>query len=687
MGAEIAAAGTTSSARPYLGHAVVDGNIRFLSVSQIVVFDPAQEGGCNRRWAFRYVFGKKEPSTPAQLAGQEYARQLEHYLKTGEDILQPVLRAAKHFFPRPGPDLEVERELGDIATAMKLREALLRPENASGRDMIAAEIRRVAGLTAAGIPLIGAADFRHRRGEYIDSDGMVRREDPGMRVVETADLKTTARIDAHISHGGHQYPGYAKTTEEILAHPQMVGYGVHGHNIYPDATHARLSHIYAQTKNGLAGAKRTGLLPVEEVLRRWERVEAVAREMEQVARAKEPKHVPPNLKSCNAFHRECPHAGYCVRPKGDVIDLFAIGSRGETTMTLSLFDMVKSNGVSTTTAPSSSPVPEVHTTAPMGLFAQAEAVAVPPLPVSPPLPDAEWQAKKDAERARLLAEDAVSKSAAARHPLEGLEGYAVGQNCAGNGYYANRNGQGFIPVEPGHACATCAPALPRIDAINPLDAPPVDPIAEADPLPPEVIATIENPELRQRAEEHARAHAARRLEAAQSSGKEGKVSGRCPAGHQRVVLAEGQDKRKYTCPVCGKRLGIKPSADGKEATLPGHLMPRTEDTTMTAAAPSASTSTVAGVAPPLPPATTAIPPLPPGIVPPPIPSLTVVPPLPPTAMVKKDLAAEIADQQPIEKIDFGKEAYRQYLRENYQASIAASLMEIVVRLRSGSAAR
>ena len=51
--------------KPFLGRAVQNGNVRFLSVSAIEKFDPSRYGGCERRWAFQCVFGKKEPQTQA----------------------------------------------------------------------------------------------------------------------------------------------------------------------------------------------------------------------------------------------------------------------------------------------------------------------------------------------------------------------------------------------------------------------------------------------------------------------------------------------------------------------------------------------------------------------------------------------------------------------------------------------
>ena len=397
--------------RPFLGRSVLDGRIRYSSVSQIRIFDPAPNdgGGCPRRWAFAYIYGKKETKTEAQKKGSnEYAKQLEILLKTGEDTLTPVLRAARHYFPRNGSDIESEKKLGDIEAAIQIREAMFLP----GADIpaLSKQLEQVAGLVAAGIPLDGAADFRHRRGEYIDENGSLVKEVFGSSVVEIGDLKTTSRINDHVSHQGNGklYRGYAKSVEEILKDHQMVSYGKHATVRYPDITHVRLSHIYAQTKNGFAAAKRTGLLTVDEVLRRFEVTEGVMRDMVSVAAsAKKPEDVPTNIRSCNAFNRECTHAPYCDRPKGTIDDLFQIQphlhSKGALQMN-SLFDTVKptQNGVASSTAASPS------------LFGAPVAAPPPPVPPPPPMSTADYQAAKDAELARLKAQEIVTR----RHPLE-----------------------------------------------------------------------------------------------------------------------------------------------------------------------------------------------------------------------------------------------------------------------------
>lgn len=506
--------------KPYLGHAVENGRIRFGSVSQIVIADHEQEGGCRRRWAFRYVFGKKEVKTAAQLAGNKFASSLETYLKTGYDAMEPELRVAKHLFPKydPARPLTVEEPLGDIAAAVKLREQLL--ANPLDADSLRPAIRRLAGLVANYVPLTGAADYAHRRQEYVDGDGVLRREDPGMVVCEVVDLKSTSKIDTTVSWAGVTYEGRAKTVEQILAHPQTLGYGVWAADKYPDLTHNRLGHVYIQTRGAKIASKRTGLLTVEEVRRRWTKYDALMAEMEDIAQASRPEDVPFNINSCFAFHRECDHAPYCDRS----------GARR------SIFDILGLKKENT-----------------VDLFNQ---LAAPPIPSTAPpvLSPEQREAAIAAETARLLAEDAAPPQ-----PRTGCGAPGCGEGCA-PGYVRTSGIASFAE------CTACKGTGRRpIGAILPPDAPVPSELASAAAVSPEARAEITDPALQIKVEAHARAHAAK----AQAT-VEGTSATWCIASGRRIVLDPNITVKSYLCPECGKKNSIKPSADKKEATLPRH---------------------------------------------------------------------------------------------------------------------
>ncbi len=620
----------------YLGRAIYHGRVRFLSVSAIKKYNPDDEG-CPRRWFYQFKEGKKEDATAAQTGGTGYAKQLEDYLKTGVDKMQPILRAAKHLFPVPGPDLEVEKDLAvDIGKALAFREMLFDVKNAPGFPMIRNELKRWAGLSVGDIPLTGAADCRHRRGTFVDVSGTVRPEDPGMRVCSIDDLKTTKRINDHTTSGGKVLSGYAMTVEEVVNDIQMVGYGVHEADAHPETTHVRLAHNYAQTANGFAAVRRMGLVPVERLRRRWESyVEPIGREMEGVAAASKAEDVPTNTGACRSYGRECPHMSYC-QPQRTISDLFEISGEGESMTTNGLFDNLTAAPVNGAAAPIS------HED--FGLF--GSPMVTPQLP--PPIPA---PIMSDADRAAGIAAERAKLIAARQNPLAlNLEGYTLGQNCNGIGYYQSSSGDrsGHIAVEPGHTCPACQkmPAAPHIGAVNPLDAPPFDPVAAAAALTQEQINAIPDPEIRGRAQALLKATEEQEALAKQAEGKPEKKSSNCSAGGTTILLTDKEKvSRKKICSGCNKELKIKDkdfTQDLSSMVVPKHRHPKAEaasvlvDHRTPPVAPAvpapvvvAPQTTLPAIAPEPPP----IPPAPPEFVPPVL--------LPPVEAVATHLPATI----------------------------------------------
>ncbi len=87
--------------------------LNFLSVSSVEKFDPTIAFGCPRAWGFRYIDGIRDEATDAKSTGDAVHEQLEHYLKTGEDVLSVIPRAGKHLIYEPGPGLVVEHDYLD----------------------------------------------------------------------------------------------------------------------------------------------------------------------------------------------------------------------------------------------------------------------------------------------------------------------------------------------------------------------------------------------------------------------------------------------------------------------------------------------------------------------------------------------------------------------------------------------
>ncbi len=558
---------TAKSDKVYHGSSIKNGLVRYTSVSQIKMFDASADEGCQRRWAFRYPWQKEKEESSAMSAGSEiYAKSLEYYLRSGEDTLVPVLRAVKHLFPTPNPilnDIEVEQQLGDLGAALVVRDALLRGDMSKGTE---ADVLRLSGLTAAGVPVTGAVDFRHQRQEYIDGNGLLRKEDPGMYVVETGDLKTTSRVNDHVTRTGTFQKGNAKTVEQILNDTQMLGYGKNAHVRYPKATHMRLSHVVAQTRNGLSGTKRTGLLAVDEVLRRVQRVDSVVREMIDVAaltgRGYTPELVPANLSACNSYHRECPHISYCPRVGVSIVDMIPkpelspnFDPKGPISMSIGnifLQSITPSNGAVAQPFVPSLPPPNP---------------SIPPLVLpTPTMSDAEHAAAVAAEKARLTAgtqPEVFAMCGACNAPLT-----VMNTSRLPDGKTIKHIGCTAIPTVP----------VTSIAAVNPPDSPPRDPVVEAAALPPEVIAAIPDAEVRARAQLHADETAARA--AAEKAAQPGaqKTSGNCPSGGTMLTLTDKQKaSRKYVCPTCAKEMKIKDSdfsEDFSQAKIGGHRSPK-----------------------------------------------------------------------------------------------------------------
>ena len=617
-------------AKPFLGRAIYQGKIQFLSVSQIVHFDP-EHNGCPARWYFERVEMKKGEETDkvdALKQGDDAAKILATYLKTGVDNLPPILLAGKHLLPKPGPDLEIEEDLApDILRAIDLRKDIL-----SGRVMPTpetwAQLERYAGVCAVGVPLVGAADFRHRRGEYVD-DGYLRKEDPGMRVAEIGDHKTTKRIEGYTTRGGHEVPGYAKSADEVCRHPQMVGYGRHAMLKWPDLTHVRLGHIYYQKAGTPTARKRHGLVSIEEVMRRFAKVESTVRTMAHVAAETDAKKVETNVKACRAYNRDCPHIAYCHRVVS-LNDLMSNNNvsgqkQGVQAMSASLFDSIP--GAQNSTPSQAPPPPPANSS--LSLFASLSSGAPPQLPVAPPAPPApkkmteeERAAAVEAEKQRLLAEE------------QGGDSLGFCSKCGTE--LSVLNTSRLVDQTLKHiGCKKDVPPLPHtVSSVNPADAPPRDPVREADPLLPEVIAQISEPNLRAYVQQHAAEATAR--EAATAPEQAQKSGGRCPGGEQRVTMTDKMKlNRKAPCPSCGKDFKVKDDQivieDGNVfAVLPRHNKPKDVP-----AAPAASPSPPP--APPAPPIVASPPP-----PPPPLPAVPAAPPLPPVA--PPTLAREIVKE-------------------------------------------
>ncbi|NTX51131.1 PD-(D/E)XK nuclease family protein [Myxococcus sp. CA039A] len=242
--------------------AVDGGVLNFLSVSQLKQFSL-----CPRRWHFAKVLRLPEPETKAQALGIEGHAQLEHYLRTGEDVLGDVARAGRHLLPAPGADLLVEESFGTPSP-----------------------------LSADGVPFIGHIDLINPR-----------------RLAEGVLRVTDHKFSSNVARYGATPTQLADASTE--AGLQMVGYGVWAalsDARFPGVRVLELEHLYFQTRGAKRAASVLASVSVEHVTREWtEKVVPMVRRMREVARATRTADAPPNFGACEKYGG-CPFKAQCL---------------------------------------------------------------------------------------------------------------------------------------------------------------------------------------------------------------------------------------------------------------------------------------------------------------------------------------------------------------------------------------
>lgn len=570
----------TDPEAPFTGHAVYNKVLRFTSVTQISMFDKKSEG-CPRKWVFRYAFGKKLIKAKYFKDGSNFAKQLEQYLKTGEDVLPPTLRPVKKYLPVPGADLEVEQKFAtgpngkgkDIEKAIAVREQLVQLRRSEHANMPAfkmqishqqKQILEYAGLVVHDVPIEGAADVRHRRGVFVDEDGALRGEVPGMIVVETGDLKTMSRIHPEKIHSGPNagtiLPSYAKTAAQICEDVQMLTYGVYGARKYPDSTHQRLSHYIANKKKREA-VKRTGLLSNGQLFERFERIENLVLEIEQHAGCERIEDVEPNLSACDSYthvdptdplgKKIIPGCGYryhCPLSTSQVgPDLNVFGNFQEKNMGTSAFDQLGLN-----------PPPPPTNGAPA---AQFDPTA--------------YAAQVEAEKARLAASQSMllpPGSQFCNHCGQSLTTQNTSTLPNGAVKHVGCAAQVIVqppppppppvvaaPQQPAVPPPPPVPAVPSFEGaggVKPPDAPVADWIAQSKPLPMEQILQVEDPELKAKLLLHHelwhKREGERQAQEASTNPQPAQEAVWCPRSIGKIVITtEMALAKKFVC-ECGK---------------------------------------------------------------------------------------------------------------------------------------
>jgi hypothetical protein len=266
---------------------VSGGVIHRLSVSQVESFDPAQTGGCPRRWWFERVQGYRPEKTEAHQEGDIGHELLAHYLATGEAPKGRVKMgkavtgaiAAGHL-PTPGPDLLVERRFDG------------QPKRDARGDWIPLDVD--ATLKVGGVPWDGFVDLRFRRGD----------------VVDVLDHKFSSDIHA-----------YARPADSLIRTVQMPVYCLDSLRIWPDARAFRLTHHYV-SRRGVESFVRSQVVTVDQVWAREAQVRTIVADMRDVAQATSQDDVPFNRRACMAW-QGCPHQSICSAFKENRMQLTA----------------------------------------------------------------------------------------------------------------------------------------------------------------------------------------------------------------------------------------------------------------------------------------------------------------------------------------------------------------------------
>lgn len=292
------------------GKTVIDGLVQYWSATSLATGDHQEPGGCEHRWAQRYLYGYKEPETAAKNGGVKTHGELEEYLPTGRMVLGPVALSMVPYLPKPGPDLLVEGQIWRIPA--------------------------LPWLEIDGVPVLGKIDLEHERPFNVGGPDIEDTVNPP-GTVEVSDAKTTSDFQ------------WAKTRDALIKTVQMPLYGEavarRRAREGREPAFIRLSHVIGRTKGARAARKVSKVHSRDEIRQEFEgRIVPLARRLAQVAAGDTPRG---NTLACGAFRGcpfrfgdgerpPCPH--YQTDSIGDLIE--AIASVGEKEETMSVLDIL-----------------------------------------------------------------------------------------------------------------------------------------------------------------------------------------------------------------------------------------------------------------------------------------------------------------------------------------------------------
>lgn len=282
----------------FTGKTVVDGRVRFWSVTAMEKGDPRSQG-CAIKWYREKVLGDKPPISEANQAKMDKGTKLHDdvvaYLTTGSHAVDPLILKGAHFMPPPGSPLTLEKGFHTVTFP----------------NYVTALPEITSPLTASGIPFVGYVDCGHSMGINFGAEDPSDMYDPP-GTVEVIDWKRKGN-----AYDKRKNPLW-KRPEELIMTIQMVGYGEMIRRTTPGVEHVRLSHGNFFEK-GSPPRKITKRHTVREIENAWQYPESLARILVDVAREPDIEKVPGNMKACGAFGG-CPYADTCHAYKKHSMD-------------------------------------------------------------------------------------------------------------------------------------------------------------------------------------------------------------------------------------------------------------------------------------------------------------------------------------------------------------------------------
>jgi hypothetical protein len=259
---------------------VEEGVLTRLSVSQAEKFDPAQTGGCPRRWWFEEVRGHKPEQGEAQSDGEKGHALLAHYLATGEEPQGRVKMGKAVRGAIAAGHLPTPRDVELCGGLIEHRFDGQAKHDAQGNRI---PLRADTTLWLGGVPWDGYVDLRLRR----------------MGVVEVWDHKFSSDIHAN-----------AKPAHSLIRTVQMPVYALDSLRVWPSATEFRLVHHYV-SRVGVDSFIREQTVTVDQIQERGREVAALVDRIRAVAVAQSQDDVPFSRKACSAYSG-CPHQSICT---------------------------------------------------------------------------------------------------------------------------------------------------------------------------------------------------------------------------------------------------------------------------------------------------------------------------------------------------------------------------------------